>query len=231
MIDPPPLAISASRPLATRLEFVWRVGHVDGPFGYPPRAVCSWNSRFDDPQHQYRTIYAADHRLTCLREVLAPLRPNLKARAEFAELQHAQGIAAGHRLSPAGEVTRVWRQNNVLVAGRVARSGHLVDLRERRLMEQLASAHALLLAAHDLLQLDVSEITSSDREITQNFSRDLYDKGASGLRFASALDTLGCVVLFEGRARLRPTPVQTPLTNAVPELLQVCSEFSLVLRQ
>jgi hypothetical protein len=48
--------------------------------------LCGWNHRFDDPRREYRTIYAADKKETCLREVLADLRPDKKAVAEFKKL-------------------------------------------------------------------------------------------------------------------------------------------------
>jgi len=50
-----------------------------------PRRYCGWQHRFDDPRREYRTLPCAEQAATCLREVLADLRPNARMRAEMAE--------------------------------------------------------------------------------------------------------------------------------------------------
>ena len=62
---------------------VWRVGYYASPCEFTPLHLCGWNHRYDDPKREYRTIYAADEKTTCLREVLADLRQNKKALADF----------------------------------------------------------------------------------------------------------------------------------------------------
>ena len=71
---------------------------------------------------------------------------------------------------------------------------------------------------------------AAGRPVTQAISRSLYDEGAAGVRFRSNLDDQPCTALFEGRGRLEPAGAPIPLTRDVPELLQVCAEYSLVLR-
>lgn len=209
---------------------VWRVGHISAPLDYVPRPYCSWEHRFDDPQREYRTLYSAERPLTCLREVLGDLRPNTKARAEFIEFQLDQGVAPADVHRPASEVTVKWRQDNALASATVRRSGPLADLDDRRLLEQLADAHAAMLAAHGMPQLDVTQVTSKDRPVTQAISRDLYEHGAAGLLFRSNHDAARCIVLFEGRAELRPSAPAIPMTEDHPALLQVCGEYGLILR-
>jgi len=48
----------------------WRVGYHHAPLDFVPRELYSWEHRFDDPEHEYRTIYCAEMKLTALREVL-----------------------------------------------------------------------------------------------------------------------------------------------------------------
>ncbi len=79
--------------------------------------------------------------------------------------------------------------------------------------------------------LDISEVRSRTRPLTQAISRALYEEGAAGIGFRSNLDDRPCTVLFEGRARLAPAGAAIRLTQDVPELLQVCAEYSLVLRR
>ncbi len=56
------------------------------------------------------------------------------------------------------------------------------------LLEQLADTHAPLLAAHGMPQLDLTQITSKTRPVTQAISRDLFDQDAAGVLFHSNHD-------------------------------------------
>ena len=157
--------------------------------------------------------------------MLADLRPNATALAEFA---HFFGDAAS---IPAGEISRAWRRRHALAPASIAlHGGALVDLDDIPSRERLARQHARLLAAHHMQHLDVSEVRSRSRPVTQAISRSLYDEGASGVRFRSNLDDQPCTALFEGRGRLEPAGAPIPLIRDVPELLQVCVEYSLMLR-
>jgi hypothetical protein len=157
--------------------------------------------------------------------VLADLRPNAAALAEFARVF---GDAAS---IPAGEISRAWRRRHALGPASIALDGGaLVDLDDIPSRERLARQHARLLAAHHMQHLDISEVRSRSRPVTQAISRSLYDEGAAGVRFRSNLDDQPCTALFEGRGRLEPAGAPIPLTRDVPELLQVCAEYALVLR-
>jgi hypothetical protein len=68
------------------------------------------------------------------------------------------------------------------------------------------------------------------RIITQKISRLLFDEGAAGIVYRSNLDDGRCVALFETRAHLEAVGTAKPLVHAIPELLQVCDEFNLILR-
>ena len=51
--------------------------------------------------------------------------------------------------------------------------------------------------------LDISQVRSRDRIVTQAMSRALYERRYAGVRFGSNLDDRPCYALFEGRAELR----------------------------
>jgi len=156
---------------------------------------------------------------------LADLRPNATALAEFARFF---GDSAA---IPAGEISQAWRRRHALAPASIPLdSGALVDLDDIPSRERLARQHARLLAAHGMRHLDISEVRSRSRPVTQAISRSLYDEGAAGVRFRSNLDDQSCTALFEGRSRLEPAGAPVPLTRDIPELLQVCVEYSLVLR-
>jgi hypothetical protein len=135
-------------------------------------------------------------------------------------------------LIPAGEISRAWRRRHALAPAAIAlERGTVVDLDDVPSRERLARRHARLLAAHGMEHLNISEVRSRTRPVTQAISRSLYEDGAAGVRFRSNLDDRPCTALFEGRSRLEPAGAPIVLTRDVPELLQVCAEYSLALRR
>jgi hypothetical protein len=188
-----------------------------------PRRFCGWNNRFDDPQREYRTIYCAKEKKTALREVLADLRPNTRAIADF------EALYGSSRPLRAGKVTGAWRNAHALAPAAPDLQGHLVDLDEVEIRRELEWMYAGLLAERRMPHLDIGEVRSRDRVVTQAVGRALYDRGAAGVRFRSNLDDRGCTALFEGRGRLIRAGEPIPMTGDVPELLEVCAEWSLTL--
>lgn len=192
-----------------------------------PRLYTSWQHRFDDPRREYRTLYCAERADTCLREVLADLRPNAQVLAEMNELFGSSAAIE----SAAGTVPREWRDAHVLRRGRVEANGDFADIDSVRLRRRLEREHAGLLAAQGMDHLDISEVRSRTRPVTQAISRTLYEDGAAGVRFKSNLDDRPCFALFEGRARLaaerasRGTLVR--LRRDEPMLVRVCDELGL----
>jgi hypothetical protein len=69
----------------------WSRAQPDGTFG----------DRFDDPQGNYRVLYAATQRVSCFVETLARFRPDLSLIAEL----HA--IAGEDDYVPLGTVPRI----------------------------------------------------------------------------------------------------------------------------
>lgn len=207
---------------------VWRLGHQGAPCEYVPRQFCSWNNRFDDPKRQFRSLYCADQRVTCLREVLADLRPNAKAVADFARFFGAMGRGG---LTVAGVVSAEWRRANVLVAADFSlQQGDLVDLDEPVVRERLGHQHAALLHRFGMRHLNVSEIRGKNRIITQTIARALFAEGCAGVCFRSNLDNQPCYALFEGRASLTAAVAPVSLIENVDELIRVCGEYGLILR-
>jgi hypothetical protein len=75
---------------------------------------------------------------------------------------------------------------------------------------------AQLLVEHDLRHLDLHEITTSCRAVTQTIATELYDQGAVAVRFPSRLDGKACVALFQGRGTANAAGDQIALTDAPP---------------
>jgi hypothetical protein len=179
-------------PQAPRL---WRVGYHADPLGFAPRELYEYSHRFDDLRQRFRTHYLAEQPQTCLREVLADFRPNLEARRRHLE---RFGPEAAEDF-PAAPVTAAWRTQNVLVLTALDLDGPLIDLTDPSVRQSVEQQQMGLLADHGLDHLDLHEITTARRAVTQTIASDLYNNGAAAVRFPSRIDGLACVALFEGR--------------------------------
>jgi hypothetical protein len=93
-----------------------------------------------------------------------------------------------------------------------------------------AATSSATVLEHDMQHLDLHEITTSRRAITQTIAADLFDRGASAIRFPSRLDGNACVALFEGRGTASPAGDPFALTHPPPEpLTNVTTPWGLVL--
>jgi hypothetical protein len=87
-----------------------------------------------------------------------------------------------------------------------------------------------LLVAHDLLHLDLHEITTSRRVITPTIAADLFDRGAGAVRFPSRLDGNACAAVFEGRGPVSAAGEPIVPTDPPPvQLINVTAPWGLVL--
>ena len=205
---------------------MWRVGHISDPLNFPPRERCSWANRFDDSRRQFRTLYCSREKATALRETLADFRPNTKALAEFRDLAATD---SGDSVFPRPRVPIGWRRKRLLAPALVEyiAGGDLVDLNDLRVRADLERIHAGLLHRHGMDHLDISQIRSRDRDVTQEVARALFDLGAAGVAYGSNLDDLPCYALFEDRARLIPDGDPELLDPAHAEFMRICLEFGL----
>lgn len=124
----------------------WRVGNHLDPVDFTPLQLCTWNHRFDDRQHRFRSIYAAELPETAIREVLADLRPKAAALRRYIE---AFGEDAASDV-PAQPVTESWRQQHVLIQTRARAEGPIIDLCDADVRYEIELAHAQLLDAHGI---------------------------------------------------------------------------------
>jgi hypothetical protein len=206
---------------------LWRVGNRDDPLVFTRHELCAWNHRFDDVRRRFRTIYCAEDPRTSLREVLADFRPKLSAIQAFTE------VFGGDALDdlPPHLVTVSWREQHVLAPARAQLYGPIIDLNEPQTRDELEKRHAALLAEHGLERLDLHEVTSRRRIVTQTIAADLFDdREAAGARFPSRLDGKPALALFEGRGELVATGEPIKLTDPAPApLVEVCTEWGLTL--
>jgi hypothetical protein len=184
--------------------------------------LSSWGHRFDDPRREYRTLYCAQRRVTCFRETLADFRPNTKAIAEYRSL-------FGEPPPLAGTVPRDWIDQRALAPGRIViRRGELIGIDTPAVRREFESRYAELLAAHGMEHLDITELRSRDRIVSQTLGRFVFENGGAGVIYRSNLDDLLCAAVFEGKARLTPDGEPEPLASSPRELARVCKELGLV---
>ncbi len=89
---------------------------------------------------------------------------------------------------------------HVLVQARLERDGPLPDVNDVGLRDELERSHAGLLRAHGMAHLDISEIRSRNRAVTQAISRGLYEQGAAGLLFRPTSTTAGAWLRLASQA-------------------------------
>jgi hypothetical protein len=147
---------------------LWRIGYYADPLGFTSREMYQFSHRFDDIRRRFRTLYCAELPETCLREVLADFRPNLGAMRRHVE---RYGPEAAEDFTPA-PVTARWRAQHVLVPVVVRLDGPLVDLTDVPTRQAIEERHVELLVEHDVEHLDLHEITTSRRAITQTIAAD-----------------------------------------------------------
>ena len=156
--------------------------------------------------------------------MLADLRPNAKAIAELKELFGDDTPA----LRGVGEVAAEWREAHLLCPALAVSRHAFCDLdAEVELRNELEHELILLLVEHEMDHLDISQVRSRDRIVTQAMSRALYERRYAGVRFGSNLDDRPCYALFEGRAELQPDGEPLELAPDLEPLRQVCDEFGL----
>lgn len=92
-----------------RTGIVYRIGYQPDPFAWTPWQYASggrFESRWDDRDRRFRTLYVADRLLGCLLEVLADFRPDLTVLAGLNDIDGDDDdqypTAAQGRCRPAG---------------------------------------------------------------------------------------------------------------------------------
>jgi len=140
----------------------------DGTFG----------NRFDDPESEYRVLYASSHEVSCFVETLARFRPDLTLLEELKEIEGDDDFL------PLGEVPLSWYSNRVI--GTASADGNYADIYAAEwiaLLRRKLVSDCLRLGMRDL---DASELqNSSPRTLTQLVSRVVYDMGLAGVYYRS----------------------------------------------
>jgi hypothetical protein len=211
----------ASLSAILRLVTLWRVGHKDDPAGFVPLELTGWKNRWDDPQREYRTSYAAEKPATALVEVFQDYRPTVQAQTTRGTLYPGKYRYPKKDMFPRREHLKAllgpskWGER-VLAEVEVEPAGRILDLirDDRGWFEREIPD---VLRGLGIERVDTNVLTNPDRNATQHLARAAYDKGISGFRYPSNAGEVPCVALFEGRGCLKIVGPVLPVTTDMAE--------------
>ena len=163
------------------VENIYRVARYPDAWQLPDWSRAkdgTFGNRFDDPESEYRVLYASSQQVSCFLETLARFRPDLGLLEELKEIEGDDDFL------PLATVPLKWCLNRVI--GTASAEGDYADICGAewiaRLRRRLAS-ECLRLGFPDL---DAAALqSSSPRMLTQLVSRVVYDMGLPGIYFRS----------------------------------------------
>ncbi len=170
-------------PLETRTptQSIYRVARYPDAWQLPDWSRAkdgTFGNRFDDPESEYRVLYASSQQVSCFVETLARFRPDLSL------LEELQEIAGDDDFLPVGEVPLNWCSNRVI--GSASAEGNYADILGAEwlaILRRKLVSECLRLGFQDL---DAAALQSaSPRNLTQLVSRVVYDMGLPGIFFRS----------------------------------------------
>jgi hypothetical protein len=161
---------------------VYRIGRRPDPWQYPDWSRANpdrtFGNRFDDPNGEYRVLYASSVRLGCFLETLARYRPDITLYAEL------QQIAGENDFIPPGIVPGEWFDKRVM--GSATAQGIFADIGASDWIATLRRKLAPLLINLGIPDFDASVLQrSGPRLLTQNVSEIVYSEGLDGIRYLS----------------------------------------------
>jgi len=214
---------------------LYRIGRQPEPWAWPDWAYAgedgTFGNRFDDPESEYRVLYASSERLGPFLETLARYRPD---PAVVAEEIAGDPRDALFPTRPAGVVPPRWLEERSLGIARC--EGTYADLGHSRSLAHLRDALAAAILRHGLDDLDAATIrASAPIRLTQEISRHVYEcttgdraRAFEGIRYLSRLgDDIHNWAIFEP-AEIDPQSVEK-IRHHDPDLRAALELFNLVL--
>ncbi len=204
---------------------LYRVGRQSSPAAFPATPHNPALGRFDDPEFQFRVLYAAETRRACFLETLAKYRPDVELFAMLSEMPEGTGVPGMD--GEHGVVPRDWPDSRALATFVVEQGATFLDLTALATREALRPKMVALLQALGRRDFDTSDALSNERILTQAVARWAFEEGHRGIRYSSRLEpTQNCWALFEG-VNIANGAVQL-IAHSDPDLLAVMRDFNLV---
>lgn len=211
--------MSPVRRAATPRGVLYRVGRLPDPLGWPPHELIG-GGRFDDPQGEFRVLYAGQRR-ACFLETLASFRPSVEALAAL------QQVTGSQEPLPRSVVPADWYQKRAVARLRLRPRQLWLDLRVTETREALRNELAATLLDLGLTDLDLSGVLGPQRRLTQAIARWAYEHGYAGIVYPSRFDdALSLWAVFEGAA-FDPVGVPKPIVPDDSDLVATARLFGL----
>lgn len=178
---------------------IFRIGFEPDPWLWSPWEFAPFNGRWDDPQNQYRVLYAGTNAFACFVEVLAVYRVDQTLVAEMAGIISNDPLDASFDTVAPGVVPRGWLSPRLL--GDAILVGSFVDIQHVNSIATLRPRFIKQALALGLKDFDGAAIRLEEpRSLTQSISRHLYTDAArvDGVYFESRHgNDLGLHAVFE----------------------------------
>ena len=212
-------------------KIVYRIGRAPDPWTWPDWRHATdgtFGNRYDDPQGQYRVLYASSQRAGAFIETLARFRPD---PAVVAESIGEDPRDRGHATVPPGRVPRSWATDRRIGTARL--NGRFCDIGHSASLAHLRSALAHRLVHYELDDLDAAALRlRAPRGFTQELSRLVFERSDEGerafdgIRYRSRLgDDIDNWAIFEP-AQLHDTTSE-PISADHSDLVMVVDLFHL----
>jgi len=149
-------ALSAARPEGV----LYRVGRAPDPWAWPPWAYAgddgTFGNRFDDPDGEYRVLYASSQRVGPFLETLARYRTDPALVAALEEIADDDQDAGRYPTIAPGVVPAHWCESRRIGAAR--HDGPFADIGQSSSVAHLRAILASRLVHYGLEDLDVGEL-------------------------------------------------------------------------
>lgn len=196
----PPLA--SSRPSGA----LYRIGRAPAAWAWPNWAFAgedgTFGNRYDDPEGDYRVLYASSQRVGAFVEVLARYRTDPALVVEYAEIAVDDDE---YPTIPPGLVPADWPAHRRV--GTATHPGPFADVGHSDSLAHLRFAMAPRLLHYGLDDLDAGDLRRrAPRAFTQEISRYVFERGVdadgerlAGVKYSSRLgDEFQNWAIFEG---------------------------------
>lgn len=212
--------MSPVRQAPTPRRALYRIARLPDPLVWLPWELAG-GGRFDDPQGQFRVLYAAAQRRGAFVETLARFRPSIET------LAHVGQLVVGTAAAPTAEIPFDWYEKRGIAEFRLLPGQRWLELRAPETREELRTELAQTLLVLGLSDLDLSRVAGPTRSLTQAIARWAYDHEYVGIVYPSRLDArLALWAVFEGGA-FEPVGPPKPIAPDDPDLRAVARLFRL----
>jgi hypothetical protein len=190
----------------------------------PSSGAHTFGNRFDDPDAQYRVLYASTYLVTCYMETLARFRP------DFRLMQELQAMDGDNDFQPIGVVSDDWFENRFIGMANV--EGKYADLYSPGWVSYLRPKLYQVCRDNGLHEFDVSVLMQAEKRIvTQMASSFVYDLGSfHGIYYTSRHGHgLENWALFEFKAVVHPEHEVRQVSKDDPALKEALKLLHLTL--